>query len=198
MPVRFHAFEFGEHSMSFSLSKNTRRDRCSSSHAGKIATIMSISLSLISCASPVFHSGEELSTEERSELRAGRGINFLRIDGDTVDGRWLIMKPGDYTLEFTSKRDVKAFNSALTGVVDELECTIKVEVLASEEVYLSSRLKTGPPRFSGGYSTSSFHTEVALDSSVEGRSRSIDTSRCAHRIDCRKVDRTRVMPPNCS
>lgn len=160
--------------------------------------ILSIAMGLTSCASPFFLSGEGLSSEERAEFRAGRRIKFVQIDGHTVDGRWLVMKPGIYSVGFTSKRDVKTVNSALEGVVGELECKIKLEVRAGEEVYMSSRLKIGRPRFSGGYSMSGFHTEITLESSIEGRSRIVDTGQCVHRIDCRKVDRSRVMPTNCS
>lgn len=195
--TRLHADQCEENFVRHSSARKRERDQCDSSRAKWIAILMSISTGLASCASPVFLSGEGLPEEERSEFQAGHGIEFVRVDGDEVGARWLIMEPGTYTIEFKSKRDVKTVNVALEGVVDELECTIKVEVLAGEDVYVSSRLKTGSSRFSGGYSTSGFHTEASISSSLEGRSRSVDTSQCDHRIDCRKVNRSRAMPPNC-
>ena len=165
--------------------------------AKRSVRVFLIAIGLVSCASPTLLSGGDLPPEEQSQLRARRGIKVLQIDEKSVNGRWLILKPGTYEIEFFSAQDAKSVNSALGGVVEELTCKVDVELLPGEAVSISSEMRRGGSRFSGGYSMFNFHTEVSIDSSIEGRSNDVDTSRCEGRMNCRKVDRTQVMPVGC-
>ena len=167
------------------------------SHAKRIALALSIAMGLISCASAVLLSGEDLVPQRRSEFRALTGIAFLRSDYEKVDGRWFIVKPGRHSIELISRRDSKVINPALEGMIKELTCAIEVDVRPGERIQISSRLRKGKPRFSKGFSSSSFHTEISLESSVEGRSGFVDTTKCMSRTDCKKVDRMRVFARSC-
>ncbi len=164
---------------------------------GQIAIFLLVVLGLLSCASRTILSGADLTPEEQAQLRGRRGIKFLEIDGQSVSGRWLVLAPGTYDIEYFSAQDAGDVVSALGGVVEELTCDLDLELLPGEEVYVASKMKKGPPRFSGGYSRFGFHTEVTIASSIGGRSSEVDTSRCERRINCRKVDRKQVTPTGC-
>jgi len=162
-----------------------------------LAASFVISIGLLSCASPVLLSGEALVPQRRAQLRALTGMTFVRIDEKAVDGRWYIVRPGEHELELRSRRDSKAINPALEGMVKELSCTIEVNVRPGEELHFSSKLKKGKPRYSEGFSKSNFYTEILLESSIEGSLGILDTSQCRARTDCKKVDRRRVFARGC-
>jgi len=163
-----------------------------------IILFLLLAFGILSCASPTILSGADLKPEEQAQLRGRRGVKFLQIGGETVDGRWIILEPGPYDVEFLSTQDGGSVVSAFKGVIEELTCNINLELQPGEEVYIAPRMKKGPSRFSGGYSQFDFHTVVRIDSSIEGRSREVDTSKCGRRMNCKKVDRTQVVPVGCN
>jgi hypothetical protein len=152
---------------------------------------------LSSCSKPVIVSGMDLPIEDRTQLSLGGGIRLDELDGEKINGRRFVLAPGTYSIAASSKRDLEDVNSALKGAVEILECKFEVALQPGEEIHVSSRLKKGKGRFSKGYDMTGFHTVVRLDSSIDERSRVLEPYECEDRIDCRKVDRSQVIPVGC-
>ena len=146
----------------------------------------------LSCSGPVIVSGADLPPEQRAEVSTRSGVRIHRIDGVDVKGRNFILAPGTHEIELVSKRDLKKVNTALTGIVDELECTADIDLLPGENLSLSSRLRREKGRFRGGFDLSGFHTEIRLESSIEGEIRLLDTDECVQRFDCSKLDSSQL------
>ncbi len=151
----------------------------------------------ISCSTPVILSGADLPAEGRAEIRAGAGVRIHSVDGMEVQGRRFELAPGTYSIELSSKRDVRKVNPLLAGVIAELECKIDLDLLPGEKVFVSSRLRRKKTRPRAGHDFSGFHSEVRLDSSIEGGSRLLESEECVGRLDCRKLDRLQVVGMGC-
>lgn len=164
---------------------------------GQIAMLLSSTMMLLSCSAPIIISGQELPPEQQSFLHARRGITIHRIGAEPTDGRLFVLAPGLYPIEFKSTLDLESADRSMASVLNVLECAIEIEFMPGEEVRLSGRVRTGSFDSSGGYSKKGFHTEISLQSSIEGRSSMIDTSGCESWIDCDHLDRTRMMPITC-
>ena len=152
---------------------------------------------LISCAAPVILSGADLPPGERAEIRAGTGIRIRKVEGAEVEGRRFELAPGSYSIELSSKRDVKKVEPVLAGVIAELECKVDLDLQPGEKVFVSARLRRDKARLRGGYEFSGFRSEVRLDSSVEGQSRILESDECVGHLDCRKLDRLQVVGMDC-
>jgi len=169
-----------------------------SKRMSQIAFLLSSTLILISCtAAPIIISGQDLPPEQRSILRARRGIKISRIGMEATDGRYFVLAPGSYSLELTSKQDLGSADRSLASVLNMLECEVEIEFLPGEDVQLSGRVRTGSFDQSGAYSQNGFHTEISLQSSIDDRSTMVDTSLCKSWIDCDHVDKSRMMPITC-
>ena len=163
-----------------------------------ISAVFSGCLILTACATPINISGQDLPPEQQSTLHARRGITIHQIGAKPTDGRLFVLAPGLYPLEFTARMDLGSADRSMASVLNVLECKIEIEVRPGEKVRLSGKVKSGSFDPDTGYSEKGLHTEISLESSIEGRSSMIDTSECQSWIDCDYVDKTRMMPITCT
>jgi len=180
------------------LIGDARRHMSPAQRIHSISAAFSACLILTACATPINISGQDLPPEQQSTLHARRGITIHRIGAKPTEGRLFVLAPGLYPLEFTSRLDLGSADRSMASVLNVLECKTEIEFRAGEEVRLSGKIRTGSFDPITGYSDKGLHTEISLESSIEGRSSKIDTSECESWIDCDHVDRTRMMPMSCT
>jgi len=160
--------------------------------------LLCVPIGVTFCASPVVLSGGDLPPNEQGHLRAGRGVDLLGVNGNPTNERWLIVEPGRYSVHVLSELDAESVNISMAGIIDTTECRdVKINVAPGEEIFVSSRMKTGPSKFSGGYSQFGFHNEISIKSSIEGRDRLVNTSKCDNRYDCSRANRKYVVVKSC-
>ncbi len=180
------------------LSGGPRRRMNRAKRIRSTSAVCSAFLMLSACATPINISGQDLPPEQRSTLHARRGITIDRIGVEPTKGRLFVMAPGLYPLEFTSRIDLGSADRSMESVLSVLQCKIEVEFRPGEKVRLSGKIESGSFDPATGYSERGLHTEISLESSIEGRSSIIDTSTCQSWIDCGRVDKTRMMPISCT
>jgi hypothetical protein len=147
----------------------------------------------VACAKPVIVSGQDLPPDKQATLSSGSGITINEIDEIPLDGRRFILAPGTYSIDVTSKRDLKDSNLMFKGVISQLDCKIEVELKPGEELMISSRIRTGKTTYSGGNPLVGYSTEITASSSLgDDRSQSVPAISCNRTTDCSKLDRFMV------